>query len=306
MDRKLVSARLGLLVTLGVSALLLQACSTWRYHKPESAESGSAGQPTPLPQLATARLASIESQPIVQSSDQSCWAASAAMIFRFYDPNTPHTETSIAQRMRKIAAGTPSAEGAGAESISAAGQIEVVVALAPEYQLDPERVAQNALAMLRGGKFVMTASTEGGLELLDTLARSQGVLATELGESFVPAQGGTQHPLIVGFSRPPHWSQAEAGDGRPSLGHICVVTGIDYVPDELGSIDQATNYLKGSASTTGEIYAVHYVDPWDGSLHTVAPGVFVERADFVLSRTIALRLLKQIDKTLLPINAGER
>ena len=277
-------------------ALMLGGCGGWSYYIPDA---NAAAEPTP--QLASVRLESIERSPVQQTSGSSCWAAAAEMIFA-YNGKPEQTQQSIAERMNKVASETGKGKELTEEerrrAIEAAGQLEVMLALYPEYTITPDRVATNAVAWIDSGGDMFDLSKRHVTNAMMELLRAQKVSAGELGGALQPKGKGKPQPIIVGFS------QAE---NSQELGHICVITGIEYIPESptaFGRMTEGTWVDNATVTISpGTIHRVFYVDPWDAKVKSKSAQEFIAEADFIITREIAIAAISGIDKAVMP--AGE-
>ncbi len=276
-----------------ISIVLLSSCGGWSYYKPDPAAASPTSQA-----LTSVRLETIERQPIQQTSGSSCWAAAAEMVFR-YNGNEDQTQLRIAERMGKIvdesSQGKQLTDEERRRAIEAAGQLEVMLALYPEYKVDPDRVATNSIAWIQQGGDMFDLSKRHMMNAVSHWLRGQVVRAYELGSALQPKGNGRPQPIIVGFAR---------AQGSQELGHICVITGIEYIPEKPTAVGRLTEgtWLNNAmlSISPGEVHRIHYVDPWDAMVKSKTAQEFVDEADFIITREIAVAAIGGIDKAVMP------
>jgi hypothetical protein len=276
------------LLAVGVWSLALVGCG-WSYASSQPDDATRA-------KIQTVRLDAV--QPVAQTSKVACWAACSEMIFR-YNGKPEQTQVVIAERMGKVKTtddqGRPLPQEVIDKRIESAGLIEVMLALYPEFAVRPDEVARAGYGWANDAegmrKLGEDALIRWGWDELAREAAPAKVVATQLLPS--PAVQPTPQPLLVGLSQ---------GEGK--MGHVCLVYGMDYVPGEKTWVGKQTEgtAMDNALPTidSGTIHAIHLIDPEGGKRMTLPAREFSERADFIISRPIAIERLERGKGVLMP------
>ena len=273
-------------LVLAVSLLSFAGCSTSNQINATSAADASK----PSASRTRAECPNFKDIAVKQQTPVWCWAASAEMVHKFYDPASPITQEQLAKDITHVSGNDP-------KKAKAAGLQEIMVALNPE--IGKERVQRGASMMesrIRSGS--TAAPTFDAVDF----ALGQTAPWSASSDDLIEAVAG-QNPAIVGLR----------GEGQ-KMGHAVVVYATSYEPvrtdagksigsalfgavaKEAGSRhgvreDQVDAAGVGKAPPKFRLAEVEYIDPMDGKRYKLNAEGFRNRVDFIMTKARAREIL---------------
>lgn len=228
---------------------------------------------------------------VKQQTPVWCWAASSVMVRKYYDPNDPVTQESLAQQITNVSGTDPA-------KAKAAGLQQIMVALNPDYS---KRVADRSGQLLAQSLQNRGGGNSLSVNMVD-LAVGQVAPWSASSDDLIDAVVG-RNPAIVGL-------RAEGA----SMGHAVVVYGASYEPVAKDQGRAAMNQIfgqimKDEASKHGvradqvdavgvtkgppkyRLAEVEYVDPMDGKRYKLNAQGFKNRVDFIITKERAKEIL---------------
>ena len=227
---------------------------------------------------------------VKQQTPVWCWAASAEMVHKYYDPSSAITQEQLARDIT-------SASGNDPKKAKAAGLQEIMVALNPDF--GKERVQRGASMMESRVRSGSTAAPT--FDAVD-FALGQTAPWSASSDDLIDAVAG-RNPAIVGLR----------GAGE-QMGHAVVVYATSYEPVKedagktfgsalFGAVakeagnrhgirdDQvdASGIAKGPAKF--KLAEIEYVDPMDGKRYKLNAEGFKNRVDFIMTKARAREIL---------------
>jgi hypothetical protein len=227
---------------------------------------------------------------VKQATPVWCWAASAEMVHKYYDPNTTITQEELAKEITNVSSDDP-------KKAKAAGLQQIMVALNPDYRA---RVAAQSKSMLES----RAQSGSTAMPTFDAVDFAIGQTApwSSTSDDLVDAVA-SQNPAIVGLR----------GEGQ-SMGHAVVVYATSYEPVKT---DEGKNFMSGlfnagakevagqhgvradqvdaagiaKAPAKWKLSEVEYVDPMDGKRYKLNAQGFKNRVDFIMTKAKAREIL---------------
>jgi hypothetical protein len=230
---------------------------------------------------------------VKQQTPVWCWAASSVMVRKYYDPNDPVTQESLAQQITNVSGDDP-------KKAKAAGLQQIMVALNPDYS---KRVAERSGQLL--AQTIQTRAAGGSNALtvnLADVAIGQVAPWSASSDDLIDAVT-SKNPAIVGL-------RAEGA----SMGHAVVVYAASYEPVQADAGRSAMGQIwgqivKDEASKRGvrgdqvdavgvtkgpakyRLAEVEYVDPMDGKRYKLNAQGFKNRVDFIITKERAREIL---------------
>lgn len=273
-----------LLIALIGTVLVLQGCSRWEF-------ADAAGAKT-----LTVKCEGIAEHPEKQASETGCWAACAAMVFA-YNGRHDQSQEAIASRLAKAPSKDESGRSLSPEEqkklIREACELEIMLALYPEFNIPPEQVISSAFAYGASPEQTARVAAWHAMESLFQWGQTGLLPADDIGDSLCPRDRGKPQPLLVGLK--------EAGAQE---GHICLIYGMDCTPAESTWLGRQTEGTMADhmllTVSGGQIFSVTIVDPADGTTRPMTTAELNSQVNFVITRKIAKQRLESLKATVLP------
>lgn len=227
---------------------------------------------------------------VKQATPVWCWAASAEMVHKYYDPNTTITQETLAKEITNVSGEDP-------KKAKAAGLQQIMIALNPDYR---SRVSERSGQMLES----RARSGSTALPTFDAVDFAIGQTApwSSTSDDLIDAVIG-HNPAIVGLR----------GEGQ-SMGHAVVIYAASYEPVRT---DEGKQFMSGlfnaAAKEAGNrngirddqvdaagiakapakfrLAEVEYVDPMDGKRYKLNAEGFKHRVDFIMTKDKAREIL---------------
>ena len=270
---------------LAVSILSLAGCTSDNINASTKDE---ASKPSAM--RVRAECPNFKQATVKQATPVWCWAASAEMVHKYYDPNTTITQETLAKEITNVSGSDP-------KKAQAAGLQQIMVALNPDYRT---RVTEKSSAMLQS----RAQSGATALPSFDAVDFALGQTApwSSTSDDLIDAVA-SQNPAIVGLR----------GEGQ-SMGHAVVVYATSYEPmkrDEgkefMGKLfgqaakeagrehgvrdDQVDAAGIGKGPAKWKLSEVEYIDPMDGKRYKLNAEGFKNRVDFIMTKAKAREIL---------------